>query len=59
LGLNFVDFYFLPHLNSDWYKKIRKENIEKLSHKIKEKIYALDDNSALKIVDNKIEVISE
>jgi len=59
LGFNFVDFYFLPHLNSDWFKKVRKENIEKLSHKIKEKIYALDDNSALKIVDNNIEVISE
>lgn len=58
-GLNLVDFYFLPHLNSEWFKKMRKENIEKLGPQIDRTIYALDDNSALKIIDNKIEVISE
>ena len=58
-GLNFVDFYFLPHLNSKHFKKIRKENIEKVVKEISRTIYALDDNSALKIIDNKIEVISE
>jgi len=58
-GLNFVDFYFLPHLNSEWFKKMRRENIEKVGKEISRPIYALDDNSALKIVDNKIEVISE
>ncbi len=58
-GLNFVDFYFLPHLNSEWFKKMRKENIEKAGKEIIKPIYALDDNSALKIIDNKIEVISE
>jgi dipeptidase E len=58
-GLNFVDFYFLPHLNSEWFKKMRKENIEKVGQEINRTIYALDDESALKIVDNKIEVVSE
>lgn len=58
-GLNFVDFYFLPHLNSEWFKKMRRENIEKVGQEISRPIYALDDNSALKIVDNKMEVISE
>ena len=58
-GLNFVDFYFLPHLNSKWFKKVRKENIEKIGNGIDKTIYALDDNSALKIIDNNIEVISE
>ena len=58
-GLNFVDFYFLPHLNSEWLKKMKKENIEKVAEGINRPIYALDDNSALKVVDNKIEVISE
>jgi len=58
-GLNFVDFYFLPHLNSESFKKMRKENIEKIGQEIDRTIYALDDDSALKIVDNKIEVISE
>lgn len=58
-GLNFVDFYFLPHLNSEWFKKMKKENIEKVAKEISRPIYALDDESALKIIDNKIEVVSE
>ncbi len=58
-GLGFVDFYFLPHLNSEWFKKTRKENIEKVAKEISRTIYALDDESALKIIDDKIEVVSE
>ena len=58
-ALNLVDFYVLPHLNSEWSKKVRIENIEKLAKNINIPIYALDDNSALKIDNGKIEVISE
>lgn len=58
-GLNFVDFYFLPHLNSPHFKGMRKENIEQAANGIKEIIYALDDESALKVVDGKVEIISE
>jgi len=59
-ALGFVDFYFFPHLNSPWFKKVRKKNIIKEAYgKMTEKIYALDDKSALKVVDGKIEVISE
>lgn len=58
-GLNFVDFYFLPHLNSEWFPKFKKENIEEVAKDTNKKIYALDDESAIKIVDSKIEVISE
>ncbi len=58
-GLNFVDFYFLPHLNSKWFKKLTRENIEKAVQGINRTIYALDDNSALKIIDGKIEIVSE
>ena len=58
-GLNFVDFYFLPHLNSEWFKKMRRANIKKVGLETNRPIYALDDQSALKIVDDKIEVISE
>jgi len=58
-GLNFVDFYILPHLNSRWFKNVRKILIEKEIKNIKKTIYAIDDNSALKINNNKIEVISE
>jgi len=58
-GLNYVDFYFLPHLNSKDFKNIREENIKNATVGMNTKIYAMDDNSALKIVDGKIEVITE
>ncbi len=58
-GLGFVDFYFLPHLNSPWFKVRRKENIEEAVKGITEKIYALDDQSAIKITDGSLEIISE
>lgn len=58
-GLNFVDFYTLPHLNSQYFPNVNLENLQKLSEKINKKIYALDDQSALKVVDGKVEIISE
>ena len=59
LGLNFVDFYFLPHLNSKWFPKMREDNIKRATEGMKEKVYALDDNCALKVVDGEVEIISE
>ena len=38
---------------------MRKENIEEVCREINKPVYALDDESALKVVDDKIEVISE
>ncbi len=58
-GLQYVDFYVLPHLNNEYFAGLRKENIEKAIQGMTEKIYVLDDNSALKVIDGKIEIISE
>ena len=58
-GLNYVDFYFLPHLYSPYFPERMEENIKKIAKELTRKIYALDDQSALKIVDGKIEIISE
>jgi len=58
-GLGLVDFYFLPHLNSPDFKNVREVLIKEQVKEIKEKVYALDDNSALEIIDGKVEVISE
>ncbi len=58
-GLGFVDFYFLPHLNSKSWKKRRKENIEQAVKDIDQTVYALDDHSALKVVNGTIEVVGE
>ena len=58
-ALNFVDFYFLPHLNSPYFATRNKETIEQAVAGMKEKVYALDDNSVLAVVHGKVEVISE
>ncbi len=58
-SLNLVDFYFLPHLNSPYFKNLREDFIRKIAEGMKDKIYAMDDQSALKVVDGKINVVSE
>lgn len=58
-GLNFVDFYFLPHLNSDYFKNVREGFVRETVKNIPEKIYVLDNESALSVIDGKVEVISE
>lgn len=58
-GLNFVNFYFLPHLNSPFFPTRMEEKIIDVAKTLHKKIYALDDQSALKIVDGNIEVVSE
>ena len=58
-GLNYVDFYFLPHLNSEDFVNLREDFVRNAVRDMSEKIYVLDDDSALKVVDGKIEVISE
>lgn len=57
--LAYVGCLFIPHLNSDYFTQVRKEVLEKLKVDFTSPLYACDDNSALKIVDGKIEVISE
>src|SRR3989344_2541480 len=58
-ALGFVDFYIRPHFNSPYFPQARKEYLEKVAKDIPDIIYALDDNSALKVVDGKVEIISE
>ncbi|MEI6352516.1 MAG: Type 1 glutamine amidotransferase-like domain-containing protein [Candidatus Nomurabacteria bacterium] len=58
-ALNYTDFYFLPHLNNSYFSLAREENIKNIADTIQKKVYALDDNSALKIIDGEVEIISE
>lgn len=55
--LNLTDFYFLPHLNSKYFKKIRKKNILEASRNLNKPIYVLDDNSAILVDGIKMEII--
>ena len=57
-GLEFIKFFLIPHFNSPHFPNKRKEVIEKVGNMIDNKLYALDDQSALKIVNDQIEVIS-
>jgi len=57
--LGFVDLLFIPHLNSDYFTHVRKEVLEPLKSEFTYPLYACDDNSALKIVDGKVEIVSE
>ena len=58
-GLNYTDFYFLPHLYSPHFPIRTPDKIGEIAKMFPKKIYALDDQSALKIVDGKVESISE
>lgn len=58
-GFGFVDFNFYPHLNSPQFPDVREPDVAKLATGEKHKMYVLDDQSALKVVDDKVEVITE
>lgn len=58
-GLGFVDFEIRPHLNSQWFPKVKIKYLEKLSEKTTKTIYAIDDQTAIMVVNDKVSVISE
>lgn len=58
-GLGLVDFQLIPHLNSDYFPKIREMYLEEASKDLTESVYAVDDNSAVAVDGSKIEVVSE
>ncbi len=62
-GLGIVDFQFIPHLNNEFFPKIRKENLINASKNLRnidgKKAYVVDDNGALFIDNDNIKIISE
>ncbi|HRN71195.1 MAG TPA: Type 1 glutamine amidotransferase-like domain-containing protein, partial [Candidatus Woesebacteria bacterium] len=58
-GLGFVNFHIRPHLNSEWFPLVREDVLREQAKQIKGPIYAIDDKSAIKVVDGKIEIVSE
>lgn len=58
-GLDLVNLQIIPHLNSPYFTKIREENLELASKDLTEPVYVIDDNSAVVINEDKIEVVSE
>ena len=58
-GLNLVPFHIVPHLNSKWFKELREKNIRNLAKNINEPIYIIDDQCAIEVINDSIEVIGE
>jgi dipeptidase E len=57
--LKLVDFVIRPHVNANYFPAATLENVEKWARTSDWPLYALDDQSAIKIIDRKVKVISE
>ena len=58
-ALGFVNFHICPHFDSPHFPRCRKENLEETAKELKEPMYAIDDETAIKVVDGEVEIISE
>ncbi|HEV2402634.1 MAG TPA: Type 1 glutamine amidotransferase-like domain-containing protein [Candidatus Saccharimonadales bacterium] len=58
-ALGIVDILLRPHYTAAEYPYITDELLQRVATMYKRTLYAIDDNSALKVVDDSIEVISE
>lgn len=57
-GLGFVDFLVVPHMNSPFFPRAA-ELIDEVAKDTEVPLYALDDQSAVQVIDGKVEVVSE
>jgi dipeptidase E len=58
-SLGLVDFALHPHLDHEWFPDNSLANLEKLAAKLPVPSYAIDDQTAIKVTDGTVEVISE
>lgn len=58
-GLGLVNFYIRPHLNSPDFPKIREEYLKELAKELPHPLYAIDDSSAVRYIDGRVDVVSE
>jgi dipeptidase E len=57
-SLGLVNFYIFPHFNSEEFPRVNSNEINRLAGRIQMPIYALDNDSAVIVKDDKIEVVS-
>ncbi len=58
-GLGIIDFNIRPHLYSRHFPKVNDKNLKKVMGKVEGDIYAIDDDSGVLVVGNKIKIVSE
>lgn len=57
-GLGLVDFLIVPHMNSPFFPRAA-ELIDEVAKDINISLYSIDDQTAVKVVEGKVEVISD
>lgn len=58
-ALNFVDFYIRPHYNSPSFPQANSGILQQVATESGKTVYGIDDQTAIKVVDGNVEVISE
>ncbi len=58
-GVGLVDFALIPHLDHEDHADASLANSEKWAARLPVPTYAIDDETAIKVVDDKVEVVSE
>jgi len=58
-SLWYINFLIRPHLNNKYFPNVNLDNLEKFAKNFPDKFYAIDDQTAIKVVWDDIEVISE
>lgn len=58
-GAGLIDFNIRPHYNSDNFPHVNDESIEVISQNVKDTIVAIDDQTAIKVVDGDMEIVTE
>lgn len=55
--LGWVDFAFRPHLNSRYFPEVTEEKMQKITDELNTEMYIVDDNSAVKVDGDNVEVV--
>ena len=58
-GLGLVSFTVIPHLNGPHHQDLTEANAEKWAARMPGPTYAIDDDTAIKVVDGEVEVVTE
>src|SRR4030095_10296522 len=58
-GLGLVDFALLPHVDHEDHPESSTANVERMAAEVPVPTYAIDDETAIKVVDGTVEVVSE
>ncbi|HET6252939.1 MAG TPA: Type 1 glutamine amidotransferase-like domain-containing protein [Puia sp.] len=58
-GAGLVDFALIPHLDNEDHPDASEANAEKWAARLPGPVYAIDDQTAIKVVEDTIEIVSE